>query len=165
MTAGVLLDALRERGVVVEVAGDRLRYRPRDAVPPELRAQLVAHKPGLLALLAEEPPRLEPSLSLVDRLRAMPLDTFQREGQPLEIRVAWWPDTLFFVPSVADMEALRLGGVAAHRVFTAAELLVLLGTPGCTVTVDDLRMVMVARREFDGEVVAVIPRDPQDARE
>jgi TubC N-terminal docking domain len=49
--AGALLDTLRERGIAIEVVGDRLRYRPRDAVTPDLRAQLATHKASLLAIL------------------------------------------------------------------------------------------------------------------
>jgi hypothetical protein len=39
-------------------------------------------------------------------LLGMPLDMFAREGQPLEVRVAWWPVRLFFVPDVHHAEAL-----------------------------------------------------------
>ena len=58
--AGALLDALRARGIVIEAAGGRLRYRPRDAVTPDLRVQLAAHKRTLLAILSDtvEPGRL-----------------------------------------------------------------------------------------------------------
>ncbi len=51
MAAQDLLTELVRRGVELAVDGTRLRYRPKDAVPPELRAAIVQHKGELLALL------------------------------------------------------------------------------------------------------------------
>ena len=85
-------------------------------------------------------------------LLEMPLDVFAREGQPLEVRVAWWPVTLFFVPDVRHAEMLWREGIGRERVWTAGELLALLA--GAPWTADALRVVMVARRELGGEVVA-----------
>ncbi len=65
MTAVEVLEALRARGVTLEAAGDRLRYRPSQLVPPDLRAALVAHKPELLRLLTRarpSPAGLDPQL-------------------------------------------------------------------------------------------------------
>jgi hypothetical protein len=46
-----VLAELTRRGVEVAVAGDRLRFRPQDAVTPELRAALIEHKADLIRLL------------------------------------------------------------------------------------------------------------------
>lgn len=46
-----LLATLLHRGVELAVVGDRLRYRPPDAVTNELRADLIRHKPELLSLI------------------------------------------------------------------------------------------------------------------
>ena len=54
MAARDLLVELERRGVELAADGERLRYRPRDAVPPELRVAIVTHKQELLALLADE---------------------------------------------------------------------------------------------------------------
>jgi hypothetical protein len=54
MAAQDLLAELGRRGVELAADGERLRYRPRDAVPPELRVAIVEHKHALLALLADE---------------------------------------------------------------------------------------------------------------
>ncbi len=89
-------------------------------------------------------------------LLEMPLEVFAREGQPIEVRVAWWPVTLFFVPDVRHAEMLGREGIGRERVWTAGELLALLA--GAPWTAEALRVVMVARRELDGEVVAVRPR-------
>jgi hypothetical protein len=45
-----LLATLKARGVHLEVVGDRLRWRPREAVTAEEREILTRHKPELLAL-------------------------------------------------------------------------------------------------------------------
>jgi hypothetical protein len=102
---------------------------------------------------------VQPTLSRsseVSRLIAMPFDVFALQGQPLEVRVTWWPATLWFVPDVRHAEALREEGVTRERVWTASELLSLLG--GAPWTAETLRLVMITRREFDGEVVAAHPR-------
>ena len=46
-----LLDELRRRGVELRAQGDRLLYRPRNAVPGELRERLRASKNEILEVL------------------------------------------------------------------------------------------------------------------
>lgn len=46
-----VLEELNRRGVAIAVAGDRLRFRPQDAVTPDLRAALLEHKTDLIRLL------------------------------------------------------------------------------------------------------------------
>jgi len=103
-----------------------------------------------------EPPGLD--ATLVARLLDMPLDVFAREGQPLEVRVSpeCWPQTLWFVPDLRHAEALWREGIAPERLWTASELIALLG--GAPWTPGALRVVMVTRREFAGEVVATRQR-------
>jgi hypothetical protein len=48
---GVLLADLSARGIELRADGDRLRFRPRAAVTPDLAARLKAHKARLLAVL------------------------------------------------------------------------------------------------------------------
>lgn len=52
--AASLLHELRERGVDLEIVGNRLRFRPPELVRPEVRERLAACKPAILALLHEE---------------------------------------------------------------------------------------------------------------
>jgi tubulysin polyketide synthase-like protein len=171
MSPEELVTMLRERGVQFEAQGDVLRWRPRSAVPPELREQIVTHKSALLAFLchegytrdrvdatAEEPNPGAALAELIHSLLAMPIDVFALEGQPLEVRVPWWPgETLFFVPSPRDAEWLhRTEGIAPHRCWTATELSSLLQSDP-SVTPEHLILLMVARREFDGEIVGVRP--------
>ncbi len=47
----VLLVELGRRGIELRAAGDRLRYRPRSAMTPDLSARLTAHRGELLAIL------------------------------------------------------------------------------------------------------------------
>jgi TubC N-terminal docking domain len=54
MTALELVETLRARGVELVPAGDRLRFRPGEAVTAEERAALRLHKPEVLRLLAPE---------------------------------------------------------------------------------------------------------------
>lgn len=51
--AADLLMELDGLGIQLEADGDRLRFRPRDAVTADLAARLKAHKAALLALLAK----------------------------------------------------------------------------------------------------------------
>ena len=53
MTATQILCELERRGVRLEAVGDRLRYRPKDAVPAEMVEVLRAHKAELLQALRE----------------------------------------------------------------------------------------------------------------
>ena len=54
MNSAEVLRQLLERGVVLVADGERLRFRPREAVTPDLRAALVEHKADLLRLLDAE---------------------------------------------------------------------------------------------------------------
>src|SRR5215467_9636034 len=133
MPAVELLVSLRARGVAVESLGARLRVRPASGVAPEELEALRRHKAELLALLA--PPTTQGTAlnsGTIARLLAMTLDVFASEGQPIEVRVLWWPKTFFFAPSLRDAEVLCAGGVARARVWTANELNALLGASPLT---------------------------------
>ena len=58
--AQAFLDELRELGIVVRVVGGRLRYRPVEAVTPEIRERMVRLKPELIALLVAAEPEEVP---------------------------------------------------------------------------------------------------------
>lgn len=53
MTATEILSELERRGVQLEAHGDRLRFRPVEAVSPDLLETLRARKPEILRLLAQ----------------------------------------------------------------------------------------------------------------
>ena len=55
MSAQALVAELRTRGVELIPAGDRIRFRPASAVPPELVERLRAHKAEVLAILTPAP--------------------------------------------------------------------------------------------------------------
>jgi len=93
----------------------------------------------------------------VSRLLAMPLTVFAVQGLPLEVRVPWWSETLWFVPSERDFKALSRDGVARYRVWTAAELISVLSV--AQLSLGDLHVLMVVRREFGGEVLTVRWKD------
>lgn len=85
-------------------------------------------------------------------LLAMPLGVFQQEGQPMEIRVPWWLDTIWFAPGEADVETLTKTGVSRSRIWTARELLDLLEIPG--ITPEQVKKIATAKRIFEGTVTA-----------
>jgi hypothetical protein len=99
---------------------------------------------------------VDPVTADLAHLLPMPLDCFAREGQPIEIRVRWWPETLFFVPSPRDAEALCREGIGRARIWTAGELTGLLSASPLTTAA--LLTVMRAREMFAGEVVEARPR-------
>ncbi len=51
--AEAVLSDVRRRGIELQASGDKLRFRPADAVDEELRARLAAHKPELLRILSQ----------------------------------------------------------------------------------------------------------------
>ena len=59
MSASELLAELRECGVELVATGGQLRYRPREAVTPQLLDQIKKHKPELLKLLESEQHKLQ----------------------------------------------------------------------------------------------------------
>ena len=96
--------------------------------------------------------RLPASADLI-RLLAMPLDEFAREGQCLEIRVAWHPATLWFVPDERDAAALGRDGVGRGRVWTARELMDLMALSNRTP--ETVQTLALAKCALDGDIVEV----------
>jgi hypothetical protein len=71
-----LLAELTRRGVEIAVEGDRLRFRPQDAVTPDLRAALIEHKTDLIRLLSpndEVTWRIEAMRPQVPRIGTIPV--------------------------------------------------------------------------------------------
>jgi hypothetical protein len=85
----------------------------------------------------------------VARVLALPLTELDRV---IEVRVPWWPLTLWFVPGEADVQALLGEGVTRGRIWTATELadLLTLGVPPAAA-----QTVAVVRAEFDGAITEV----------
>ncbi len=69
MDAVTLVATLRQRGVTLRPAGGKIRFRPAELVTPDLLAELAAHKPAVLALLAAEAVAPSPCLSCGSRRR------------------------------------------------------------------------------------------------
>jgi len=86
MNAYELLDSLRADGVKVTAIGDRLKLdAPHGALSQERLEQVRAHKPELLALLAQPVPEPQSTttgedVSFLELIEAA--DRFQREGRP-----------------------------------------------------------------------------------
>ena len=54
MTAVDIIQALRQRGVELQAAGDRLRFRPKEAVPPDLLALMKERRGEILTALTSD---------------------------------------------------------------------------------------------------------------
>jgi hypothetical protein len=89
----------------------------------------------------------------VARVAGLPLGRFEREGGPLEVRVPWHPDTLWFVPDERHAEMLVCEGVKRGRIWTARELLDVMALSDLTPEV--VKMLALAKIEFDGDIVEV----------
>src|SRR5262245_53942666 len=88
---------LRERGVDVSRHGDGIRLRgPQDALDPALVRQVRENKAALLAWLER-----------TGRVLNMSLREFERQSLALELRVPWWPETLWLVPREEDAGLLQ----------------------------------------------------------
>ena len=75
VSATALLAELRDRGIELRYLGDRILYRPREAVSPDLRAELQKHREEVIALLRQK--GIAPPLLNVDQAPEEPdLDRF-----------------------------------------------------------------------------------------
>jgi hypothetical protein len=97
-----------------------------------------------------------PPILGLGELLGMPLDRFAREGQSLEVRVPWHPETLWFVPDERDAAALGREGVGRGRVWTARELMDLMTLSDLTVAT--VRTLVLAKCAIDGDIVEVRSR-------
>mgnify|MGYP001561888075 CR=1 FL=1 len=107
--------------------------------------------------IGASPPELRPGdagfTEVVDRVVAMSLDRYVREGAPLEIRVPWHAETLWLVPVEPDAELFGRGGVSRGRVWTARELIALMAL--LDRTPDIVQSLALAKRAVDRDIVDV----------
>jgi len=68
MSASELLAELRKCSVELVATGGQLRYRPREAVTPQLLDQIKKHKPELLKLLESEQCNVQEATQYLDDL-------------------------------------------------------------------------------------------------
>jgi hypothetical protein len=140
--AAAILGRLTELGCRVTAQGNTLRVEANGVVPADLLETAREHKADLLELLT------------VHALLQMPLDQFAHRGQPIEISVPWWPETLWFVPDGRHAALLGAEGVSRGRLWTAGELMDLLAVRGAP----NVCLVARAKLEFAGDIVEVRPR-------
>ena len=106
-----LLNDLARRGIELQAPGDRLRYRSRSAMPPDLAARLRIHKADLLAILAR---------AAIDAIRPDPATESPQDGRDARQRLrharmrqdgsaisAGTP------PTIAELAAARPGWIPA----------------------------------------------------
>jgi hypothetical protein len=113
--------------------------------------------PGRPGSAAGSPPELRPNdpafADMVAGLLGMPLDQYVRTGAPVEVRVAWHSETLWFVPDERDAVALGREGVGRGRIWTARELMDLMALSDLTVAT--VRTLALAKCAIDGDIVEV----------
>ncbi|MBI3455461.1 MAG: hypothetical protein HY002_06710 [Candidatus Rokubacteria bacterium] len=125
---------------------EALSMRGAETIPELPRAI-----PGPLEPERHEPPPWAPLL-------ALPLPDFAKAGQSLEVRVAWWPEPLWFVPDESAAEGLVAEGISRGVIWTARELLDLLAL---SPTPETAQTIARARAAFDGEILDLQPATPQ----
>src|SRR5206468_932275 len=93
--------------------------------------------------------------SEVARILLMPLDQFEREGFPIQVRVPGLLDTLWFVPGGSERDALVRRAIGRGRIWTAHELMDLWKIP--SLTRERAQTIARIKIEFEAEVVSVEP--------
>jgi hypothetical protein len=87
----------------------------------------------------------------------LPLEPF---AHPVEVRGAWCPVPLWFLPDELAVELLVTPHVPRGRVWTVDELLALLRIPALTTA--GARRVAVAKVAVDSVITDVVPAPPCD---
>ena len=106
----VLLIELARRGIELRAAGDRLRYRPRSAMTPDLADRLAAHKGDLLAILAAADSLADPAPA---GSRAAPAPTYKPQERRL---LDGSPPATLAAVEAAKRAFAPLGGVMVEAV-------------------------------------------------
>jgi hypothetical protein len=155
MNATDLLSTLEAREIELAVEEDRIRFRPVEALPPELREELRRHKAEVVELLkARSGPGLSEALPggvteakrsiLEAELVAMPLSQFARARLVVTVRSALLDEVVVFASDNA-----RVDPGEQRVVYRAAELRELLG-----LSAKDLRAVHRVKKTFRGTVLS-----------
>jgi hypothetical protein len=109
---------------------------------PEIRETVRTHKTDLLE-----------ALSLEARLLQMPLDQFECEGCPIEVRVPGLEKTIWFVPSERHIEKFVQRDIPRGRIWIVRELRTLWG--GGSEALKNAITLARIKVALDGEVVSV----------
>lgn len=122
MTAATLLDELNRAGIRLAVDGDRLHVQaPPGAYAADLRARIVAHKHGIMKLLA-----MRDRLLVIANAAGVPDKTVSdlpaHELQATVDQLPLWPDAeqqrrvlVIYLRSLAGLEPALPGSLAARR--------------------------------------------------
>jgi hypothetical protein len=155
MNVSMLLREARAADLEVYANGDRLVVPgPRLAEP--LARELLERKADVLPFLQEPSPLLLPSWpSQADRLLQVPLAQFCSAGELIEMAVDWLEASLWFVSNAADAETLAQEGVSRGYVWTALELMHVLGIPN--LLAEEITTITTVKREFGGQVIKARP--------
>lgn len=100
----------------------------------------------------------QPRLAEMTHELGLPLE---RLAQPVEVRMAWCPVPLWFVPDDLAAERLVADGISRGRVLTVVELAALLAIPGLTTA--GARRLALAKLGVDGALTRVRRAAPAEA--
>jgi hypothetical protein len=127
--------------------------RPRLKVPARLKPSVAEHRVALRTLVLA---RFSQGSDLdLTRFLGTSLEVLVLQGELLELRVPYFAQTLWFVPSEGDAQRLAAEGISRGRIWTARER-DLLSCAG--LRPDQVREVVRAKLEFGGDVVEVRPQ-------
>ncbi len=137
-----ILADLRASGATVKVAGSRLRVEAdRAPLTSETKQMLRERKTDFVKALYRERVLLGSSL-----------DEFERRGQMVELRVAWYEQTVWFVPSDRHVQTLLADGVARGRIWTVQELAEIAIIPN--LTRDDAARIGLLKATFQANILS-----------
>jgi hypothetical protein len=141
-----LLEHVEAAGGVAEVRGEQLHLSAPEPLPGDLMDALRENKSDVIGVLST--------------LR-MSLSQFEGGDCALEIRVDWFPQGIWFVPTEAEAAYLVSEGESRGRIWTARELADLISTPG--LKLEEIRTIQAIKEEFDGHLSGVRKAESQNA--
>ncbi len=143
LTCATLLAELRRQKVRVELDGTSIRVSaPKGVVSNDHRDVLMFHKPELVERL-----RLESTLV------NMTFPEFSKQHYSIELRVDWFDETIWIVPTTSAADELIREGICRGRIWTAAELIDLHSIDRLPKT--EARGIALLKAEFGLDILSV----------
>lgn len=141
MNATALLSRLRSSGVTLTVRGDKIRWQaPRGVMTPELRREIVKHKPDIIEALRPAAPG---NVELTEIERHVEQDGY----------VLLWASELDDLVAFCRTEAERSRVPPGFVVYSREELTTLFGDASIAPSLRELRLIHHAKKLGRGTVL------------